>query len=184
MSARKGTTNGGSRSKQRATINTGKDMTHNDVNGNDDSISSDCYDGDDGHSGHEAAVATGSSSATKISKELEELILDQVENRILGATGRVEGRRVKKQTKTYQHDIKLPEKKFPPKYDSKGVHLRTGKDFCDCLTMECPGCHEPCSNCQSQKCSTECRCNRTWCNVEVITQSPFGPSKITRTRPT
>jgi hypothetical protein len=33
-------------------------------------------------------------------------------------------------------------------------------DICDCLSVECPGCHSLCEQCGSSKCSYECRLDR------------------------
>lgn len=42
-------------------------------------------------------------------------------------------------------------------YDEKGTFIQTSSDLCDCLSLECPGCHFPCPKCSSPKCSHECR---------------------------
>src|SRR5437868_5646192 len=45
-------------------------------------------------------------------------------------------------------------------YDEDGKHLSSGRDVCDCLTLDCPGCHFPCRKCANPKCGAECRCRR------------------------
>ncbi|XP_014772703.1 uncharacterized protein LOC106870970 [Octopus bimaculoides] len=52
-------------------------------------------------------------------------------------------------------------------YDESGCLISTGIDMCDCLDMDCPGCHFPCLKCGSEKCGTECRCERPWLYEEV-----------------
>ncbi|XP_026738829.1 ARL14 effector protein isoform X2 [Trichoplusia ni] len=47
-------------------------------------------------------------------------------------------------------------------YNERGLITVTGKDLCDCLDETCPGCHFPCSKCNSNKCGLECRVNRKW----------------------
>ncbi|XP_064474666.1 uncharacterized protein LOC135388794 isoform X3 [Ornithodoros turicata] len=45
-------------------------------------------------------------------------------------------------------------------YNTKGVHIASNQDLCDCLDLSCPGCHYPCPKCRSPKCGHECRCSR------------------------
>jgi hypothetical protein len=44
--------------------------------------------------------------------------------------------------------------------NSKGIHINTGKNMCDCFNLECVGCFFPCKKCGSSKCGYECRVNR------------------------
>ncbi|XP_071448292.1 THAP domain-containing protein 5-like isoform X2 [Hetaerina americana] len=53
-------------------------------------------------------------------------------------------------------------KKQTTDYDDKGCLTACGKDICDCMEPECPGCHFPCYRCQSPKCGHECRVNRKY----------------------
>ncbi|GFU44768.1 ARL14 effector protein [Trichonephila clavipes] len=66
------------------------------------------------------------------------------------------------QLKTLFFRPKKKRSKYPCKYDSKGIHIASGMDLCDCLEVECEGCYTPCPNCSSEKCGTECRQNRRW----------------------
>jgi len=52
-------------------------------------------------------------------------------------------------------------------YDNEGRLMADGRDLCDCLDEECPGCHFPCLKCGSQKCGGDCRCNRRWFYQEL-----------------
>jgi ARF7 effector protein C-terminus len=62
-------------------------------------------------------------------------------------------------------------------YDDRGVRLCDNRDVCDCLNVDCPGCHMPCPRCSSAKCGAECRVNRIWFYSEVEIEG--GPrSKI------
>lgn len=42
-------------------------------------------------------------------------------------------------------------------YDENGVYTQTGDDLCDCLNLNCAGCHFSCPKCNSPKCGHECR---------------------------
>lgn len=72
---------------------------------------------------------------------------------------------------------------YPPLYSDTGIHLASGRDLCDCLDTRCPGCHEECKACGTQKCGMECRSNRTWCHREVIQFHPHKPKEIIRSGP-
>lgn len=52
--------------------------------------------------------------------------------------------------------------KKPPLYDSAGILKENEQDMCDCMISGCPGCHFPCSRCDSEKCGITCRCDRRW----------------------
>ena len=45
-------------------------------------------------------------------------------------------------------------------YDDGGLLVADGRDLCDCLRENCPGCFYPCERCRSSKCGAECRCLR------------------------
>ncbi|XP_043261107.1 ARL14 effector protein [Colletes gigas] len=47
-------------------------------------------------------------------------------------------------------------------YDENGIFIETGEEPCDCLYLNCSGCHFPCPKCASTKCAHECRSNRKW----------------------
>ncbi|EEC12333.1 hypothetical protein IscW_ISCW009805 [Ixodes scapularis] len=47
-------------------------------------------------------------------------------------------------------------------YTSRGLHIGSNSDSCDCLMVGCPGCHFPCPKCGSAKCGDECRSNRSY----------------------
>lgn len=72
---------------------------------------------------------------------------------------------------------------FPPVYDKSGVHINSSRDICDCLDIQCPGCHDECEACGSSKCGAECRSGRTWTHQEVIQFHPHKPKEIIRSRP-
>ncbi|XP_013404008.1 uncharacterized protein LOC106169173 [Lingula anatina] len=52
-------------------------------------------------------------------------------------------------------------------YDDTGRYIDDSSDLCDCLDVECPGCHFPCAKCGSEKCGADCRCNRKWVYEQV-----------------
>ena len=47
-------------------------------------------------------------------------------------------------------------------HDACGRLVADGRDLCDCQDPDCPGCHYPCPQCQSEKCGSSCRCDRRW----------------------
>eukprot|EP00112_Aurelia_sp_Birch-Aquarium-sp1_P019736 Seg4945.1 transcript_id=Seg4945.1/GoldUCD/mRNA.D3Y31 product="ARL14 effector protein" protein_id=Seg4945.1/GoldUCD/D3Y31 len=47
-------------------------------------------------------------------------------------------------------------------HDAQGRLVADGRDLCDCQDPDCPGCHFPCPECQSEKCGSSCRNNRRW----------------------
>lgn len=52
-------------------------------------------------------------------------------------------------------------------YDSQGLLLYNGMDLCDCLDEDCLGCFYACPKCGSNKCGTECRCDRKWLYEQI-----------------
>ncbi|XP_033125211.1 ARL14 effector protein-like [Anneissia japonica] len=52
-------------------------------------------------------------------------------------------------------------------YNEQGLLQESGRDLCDCLNHQCPGCHFPCPLCKSPKCGNECRCKRKWLYEQV-----------------
>lgn len=71
-------------------------------------------------------------------------------------------------------------KDYKPFHDRHGnfvTSLNRTVDLCDCLEEECSGCHCPCRKCGSQKCSFQCRGNRSAVIEEIEIQ---GVGKILR----
>ena len=68
-----------------------------------------------------------------------------------------------------KNDTVAPQRRQRQLYDEKGRLVMDGRDVCDCLIEDCPGCHFPCPKCKSPKCGAVCRVNRkTYCSeVEV-----------------
>ena len=73
-------------------------------------------------------------------------------------------------------------RRMPPLYDEDGTHLNSGRNLCDCLNPDCPGCHFPCKGCGSNKCGKKCRAHRKWMYTQVVEQQPFDESMVMRTK--
>lgn len=73
--------------------------------------------------------------------------------------------------------------RYPKLYDENGTHLNSGQNFCDCLDVDCPGCHFPCKLCGSLKCGRKCRSERKWIYTQAVEQNPFEESMVIRTKP-
>lgn len=54
-------------------------------------------------------------------------------------------------------------------YNENGIYIQTGDDLCDCLNLNCAGCHLPCAKCSSPKCSHECRFGIKECWITALT---------------
>ena len=70
----------------------------------------------------------------------------------------------------------------PLVYNERGIHIKTGVDLCDCLRSNCPGCHFPCRKCQSLKCGTVCRVNRTW-EYDIVHTQSISRKEFEKSRP-
>ncbi|XP_078044309.1 ARL14 effector protein-like isoform X2 [Augochlora pura] len=53
-------------------------------------------------------------------------------------------------------------KKFLRNFDPEHSEREKRDDLCDCMNLNCAGCHFPCSKCSSTKCGHDCRINRKW----------------------
>ena len=121
------------------------------------------------------------SPSNGLAKELQDLVIER--NKIVGSNGELRSRRQVRRTQKYQHKVRLNVRTYPKKYDNEGIHMNSGLDFCDCLDTRCPGCHDECPDCGSNKCGIQCRCNRTWCHSDVQEFQVDGPKRIIRTKP-
>lgn len=70
-------------------------------------------------------------------------------------------------------------------YDENGLFRENCIDLCDCLDVECPGCHFPCSSCRSTKCGPCCRVSRKWSYEQIehdgkdlVIRNPFLKTQI------
>lgn len=61
-------------------------------------------------------------------------------------------------------------KPFHDRYGNFVTLFNTTVDLCDCLNEECYGCHYSCRKCGSQKCSFQCRSNRSAIVEEIEIQ--------------
>ncbi|NXO75420.1 A14EL protein, partial [Sitta europaea] len=77
----------------------------------------------------------------------------------------------KKACMSQMKQILCHESKSTKKYDKHGRLLCNGIDLCDCLEMDCLGCFYPCPKCNSNKCGSECRCNRKWVYGSMETET-------------
>lgn len=72
--------------------------------------------------------------------------------------------------------------RYPILYDEHGIHCNSGRDLCDCLDLQCPGCHVACKSCGSEKCGRKCRVRRKWMYTQAVEQNPFEESMVIRTK--
>ncbi|KAH9366464.1 hypothetical protein HPB48_022233 [Haemaphysalis longicornis] len=99
------------------------------------------------------------SNLTAVERELRNLRVDDPHlNDFLGS-GHREKRKVKKKTKDVTG---MSADRSTALYTDRGIHIASNKDACDCLQVDCPGCHFPCAKCGSAKCGVGCRRNRNW----------------------
>eukprot|EP00794_Sanderia_malayensis_P009890 gene9890-10902_t len=68
-----------------------------------------------------------------------------------------------------------PKQKRKALHDAIGCLEADGRDVCDCHEPDCPGCHYPCPNCNSEKCGSTCRCHRRWSydHVDIYYERTF-----------
>lgn len=81
-------------------------------------------------------------------------------------TSKREKRRLQTKNPSFNSDRQV----IPAKskvYDSQGLLLYSGMDLCDCLDEDCLGCFYACPKCGSNKCGTECRCDRKWLYEQI-----------------
>ncbi|KAK7116348.1 hypothetical protein V1264_002041 [Littorina saxatilis] len=75
--------------------------------------------------------------------------------------------RSQREMRKLNRKIHKENKKSNQMYDEAGRLLENSLDICDCLENDCPGCHFPCPKCGSEKCGSECRCERRWTYEQV-----------------
>lgn len=99
---------------------------------------------------------------TKMERELRNLRVENLELLDFLGSGHREKRKVIKKTKDFPETPETSKGRSTPQHTAQGIHVGSNKDACDCLQVDCPGCHFPCSKCGSPKCGVECRSNRSW----------------------
>ncbi|KAI1239764.1 ARL14 effector protein-like, partial [Lamprotornis superbus] len=119
---------------------------------------------------HDCSISSQDAQSQKLEKQLKCLAFQNPGPQV--ADFNPETRQQKK--KAYMSQMKqnfLYDSKFVKKYDKHGRLLCNGIDLCDCLEMDCLGCFYPCPKCNSNKCGSECRCNRKWVYDTIETEA-------------
>ena len=86
-------------------------------------------------------------------------------------------KRRRRKVEKYKSGIKREKKSEV--FDSKGVHINSGDDLCDCLDPRCNGCFFKCPNkrCKSNKCGPDCRQKRKFYYESI--EDPIDDTKRT-----
>ena len=85
--------------------------------------------------------------------------------------------RHRKRNKVKKFSVGFKNDKKTELYDTKGIHIKSGEDLCDCLDTQCSGCFFKCPNkkCKSNKCGPDCRQKRKYYYESI--EDPIADTK-------